>query len=439
MKNAEKRRIVNEFLDNPVLMLGLVYTKHIAEAINLRHGLTLSASFVGDVRDDRKKRILDEQAAKQQSHVDTETMHTHFDAEEEKRQGQMFGDESNGQCIEEEVVKPRVFKADVETDVIDEPEEEEAMSSSKEIKVFTFPITSQTVRVIFDENGKPWWVATDVCRVLGYVNAPQAISRHCKPDGISKRYTIDNMGRQQEVTVIDEYNLYRLMGKSEAPNAEPFQDWLYEKVLPAIRETGAYEGGFGGTESRQKAAPQPEPQKQIESSIKIDPHVMNLIKTDEGKSKYAVKKNALRIMHESSDLKSLIRTEWLSVELDAAVVKDYTGEDILADIRPHVVFPDTDKDLPAQEIGKAIYDRYKVNLSSNRVNVLLTDAGMQVTHRDQANRIVYTVTPKGAEYGVVIPIAIPGGGSVMNQRWNSKTVDIVWDQYCKEYNISRAN
>ncbi len=50
--------------------------------------------------------------------------------------------------------------------------------------------------------------------------------------------------------MIDEYNLYRLMGKSEAPNAEPFQDWMYEKVLPAIRETGKYDGGFLGQQAK---------------------------------------------------------------------------------------------------------------------------------------------------------------------------------------------
>ena len=40
--------------------------------------------------------------------------------------------------------------------------------------------------------------------------------------------------------MIGERNLYRLMGKSEAPNADPFQDWLYGEVLPTIRKTGSY-------------------------------------------------------------------------------------------------------------------------------------------------------------------------------------------------------
>jgi len=110
---------------------------------------------------------------------------------------------------------------------------------STAIQAFVFPETNQKIRVFVGPDGTLWFVATDVCRLLGYVNAPQAVTRHCKPKGISKRYTLTN-GGMQEVTVIDERNLYRLMGKSEGPNAEPFQDWVSEEVLPSIRKTGSY-------------------------------------------------------------------------------------------------------------------------------------------------------------------------------------------------------
>jgi prophage antirepressor-like protein len=61
-------------------------------------------------------------------------------------------------------------------------------------------------------DGEPWWVATDVCRELGYAKVWNAIERHCKPDGTAKRSIIDNLVRQQEVTIIDERILYRLIG-----------------------------------------------------------------------------------------------------------------------------------------------------------------------------------------------------------------------------------
>ena len=110
---------------------------------------------------------------------------------------------------------------------------------STAIQAFVFPATNQKIRVFVDPDGTLWFVAADVCRLLGYSNGPDAIKRHCKKDGIAKRDTLTN-GGTQEVTVIGERNLYRLMGTSEAPNADPFQDWLYGEVLPTIRKTGSY-------------------------------------------------------------------------------------------------------------------------------------------------------------------------------------------------------
>jgi prophage antirepressor-like protein len=55
------------------------------------------------------------------------------------------------------------------------------------------------------------WVATDVCREPGYVNGRDAIAKDCKKEGVAKCDTLTNCG-QQEVTIIDEQNLYRLMG-----------------------------------------------------------------------------------------------------------------------------------------------------------------------------------------------------------------------------------
>ena len=109
-----------------------------------------------------------------------------------------------------------------------------------EIQAFVFPATNQKIRVFVDPDGTLWFVAIDVCRELGYSNGPDAIRRHCKPDGIAKRDTVDNLGKRQEVTVINEANLYRLISRSNAPNAEPFQDWVCEDVLPSIRKTGSY-------------------------------------------------------------------------------------------------------------------------------------------------------------------------------------------------------
>jgi prophage antirepressor-like protein len=118
-------------------------------------------------------------------------------------------------------------------------EEAKPKTTGGEISVFQFPVTNQSIRVIMID-GEPWWVATDVCRVLGYAgNVANRIKEHCRAEGVRKWNTLTN-GGPQEVTIIDERNLYRLMGRSDAPNAEPFQDWVYGTVLPSIRKTGGY-------------------------------------------------------------------------------------------------------------------------------------------------------------------------------------------------------
>jgi prophage antirepressor-like protein len=110
---------------------------------------------------------------------------------------------------------------------------------SNAIQAFVFPQTKQKVRVFVDPDGTLWFVAADVCRELGYAKVWNAIERHCKPEGTAKRSILTD-GGTQEVTVINEANLYRLIIRSNAPNAEPFQDWVSEEVLPSIRKTGSY-------------------------------------------------------------------------------------------------------------------------------------------------------------------------------------------------------
>lgn len=108
----------------------------------------------------------------------------------------------------------------------------------EDIQLFNF--NSHEVRVVMDEKGDPWFVASDITKILGYSNGRKAIGDHCKSDGVTKRYTIDSMNRQQESSVINEPNLYRLIIKSEMEEAEPFEKWVFEEVLPSIRKHGGY-------------------------------------------------------------------------------------------------------------------------------------------------------------------------------------------------------
>lgn len=93
---------------------------------------------------------------------------------------------------------------------------------------------------VLEVNGKPYFPATACAKILGYANPWKAINDHCKKDGLTKREVIDSMGRTQSAKFINEGNLYRLIVHSKLPAAERFEKWVFDEVLPTIRQTGGY-------------------------------------------------------------------------------------------------------------------------------------------------------------------------------------------------------
>lgn len=104
-----------------------------------------------------------------------------------------------------------------------------------------FQFQASSIRVQIDERGNTLFCGKDVCEVLGYANHNDTIKKLCKQDGVSNSYPIiDNLGREQYPLFITEGNLYRLIIKSNKPEAEPFETWVCDEVLPTIRKTGSY-------------------------------------------------------------------------------------------------------------------------------------------------------------------------------------------------------
>lgn len=87
-------------------------------------------------------------------------------------------------------------------------------------------------------NNEPWFCLSDCCKVLNIKN--QQTSVKLPENGVGKTYLIDSMGREQQATFINEPNLYRLIFRSNKPQAQAFADWVYNEVLPSIRKTGGY-------------------------------------------------------------------------------------------------------------------------------------------------------------------------------------------------------
>ena len=90
-------------------------------------------------------------------------------------------------------------------------------------------------------DGEIWFVAKDVTEILGYEKGRNALSRHVDEDDALKRGVIDNLGRVQNTTIINESGLYSLILSSKLPTAKEFKRWVTSEVLPSIRKTGRYQ------------------------------------------------------------------------------------------------------------------------------------------------------------------------------------------------------
>lgn len=95
-----------------------------------------------------------------------------------------------------------------------------------------------SVRVV-KIDGKPWFVAKDVCRALSLENVTKAL--YPLADDEKNTFTISKgIVGNPKMRFVNEPGLYRLIFMSRKPEAEKFKRWVFHEVLPSIRETGSY-------------------------------------------------------------------------------------------------------------------------------------------------------------------------------------------------------
>ena len=110
-----------------------------------------------------------------------------------------------------------------------------------EIQVFNHEQFGQ-IRICLNE-GKEWFCLSDVCKALE-INNPRDVKKRLQQRGVvtidTPTYNQHGTMVMQEMTYIDEANLYRCIFQSRKQEAEQFQNWVFEVVLPQIRRTGGY-------------------------------------------------------------------------------------------------------------------------------------------------------------------------------------------------------
>jgi|GEM_PF-6565186 len=105
--------------------------------------------------------------------------------------------------------------------------------------IIPFSYDTQEIRVIKDESGNPWWVAKDVCDILGLVDTNKAVV--ALDDDEKGANKVRTQGGAQEMITISESGLYTLIIRSNKPEAKKFRKWVTSEVLPQIRKTGLYQ------------------------------------------------------------------------------------------------------------------------------------------------------------------------------------------------------
>ena len=103
-----------------------------------------------------------------------------------------------------------------------------------------FQYRGDDVRVTIDCHGNPWFVARDVAVILGYPARNTEVITRKIPSLHKGTYPIRTLGGVQNLLCVSEAGLYRLVLRSDKPEADPFIEWTTSEVLPAIRLTGAY-------------------------------------------------------------------------------------------------------------------------------------------------------------------------------------------------------
>lgn len=98
-----------------------------------------------------------------------------------------------------------------------------------------FDFKGHQVRTLTFETGQTWWVLSDVAKVLGVQNVSDLAKRLDQDE--RSRF---NLGRQGEGWIVNESGLYKIVLRSDKPEAREFQRWVTHDVLPSIRMHGGY-------------------------------------------------------------------------------------------------------------------------------------------------------------------------------------------------------
>jgi Prophage antirepressor len=105
-------------------------------------------------------------------------------------------------------------------------------------ELIPFAFEAHDCPVIMDDQGNPWWIAKNVCEILGLGNTAMALDKLDEDEKLISKLLIS--GQNRDVWLINESGLWSLIMRSNKPEAKRLKKWVTSEVLPAIRKTGHY-------------------------------------------------------------------------------------------------------------------------------------------------------------------------------------------------------
>ena len=234
-----------------------------------------------------------------------------------------------------------------------------------------------------ERDGEIWFVAKDVCDILGLVNARDAISSLDDDEKMTVANSDGHSGQRggaQSFNVINEPGLYRLAFRSNKPGAKKFTKWVASEVLPTIRKTGSY----GVVD------------KPLRSSVL----------------------KGARLIFEAAGLKG----NQLALSLNKVAMK-YTDVDLLALGEVDLEVPSKRQLLTPTEIGQQLG-----GLSARKVNSLLADAGLQIKLANGT----WEPTKKGSPFAVMFDVGMryEQDTPIRQLKWESSVVEVLRNDVC---------
>jgi len=234
-----------------------------------------------------------------------------------------------------------------------------------------FDYNGSAVRTV-NKDGEIWFVAKDVCDVLGYKNVTQTLDDHLDDDERS----IISIGRQGDTNIITESGVFALVLRSNKPEAKKFRKWVTGTVLPQIKRTGSF-------------------------SIKPEKLTRSIM-------------SAAKMIFNAAGIKD----NQLALALDKIVVH-YTGESMLAISGIALEAPTQNQLLNPTQIGKFF------GKSSRFINQLLERLGFQVNIAG-----LWQPTEDGEVYAVMLDTnkRHSDGSPVRQLKWDSDILNILQEE-----------